>query len=211
MRNQFIAIEGNIGAGKTTLATLLAEELNALLIQEQFEKNSFLPLFYNDPERYAFPLEMSFLADRYQQLKHQLSSPGLFNSLIISDYFINKSLIFARKTLQADEYKLYSRLFNIISASLRKPDLLVYLYSDIPTLQKNIKNRGRDYEGKITDEYLKKIQASYFDFIRVQTNLSVIIIDNSNLDFVNNKDDYERIKTIITKTHSHGIHRYSLK
>lgn len=209
MTNQFIAIEGNIGAGKTSLAKMLADDMNALLIKEQFEKNSFLPLFYNDPERYAFPLEMSFLADRYQQLKYQLSSPGLFNSLIISDYFINKSLIFARKTLQADEFKLYSRLFNIISASLRKPDLLIYLYSDIPSLQENIKKRGRDYEQKIKDEYLEKIQASYFDFIRVQTNLSIVIIDSSNLDFVHNKEDYDKIKEITEHNHSHGIHRYS--
>ena len=209
MTNQFIAIEGNIGAGKTSLAKMLADDMNALLIKEKLEKNSFLPLFYNDPERYAFPLEMSFLADRYQQLKYQLSSPGLFNSLIISDYFINKSLIFARKTLQADEFKLYSRLFNIISASLRKPDLLIYLYSDIPSLQENIKKRGRDYEQKIKDEYLEKIQASYFDFIRVQTNLSIVIIDSSNLDFVHNKEDYDKIKEITEHNHSHGIHRYS--
>lgn len=209
MNNRFIAIEGNIGAGKTSLAHLLSQELNGLLILEQFEKNSFLPLFYNDPERYAFPLEMSFLADRYQQLKSKLSSPELFHSPIVSDYFISKSLIFARKTLQDDEYKLYSKLFNIISSSLPKPDLLIYLYSDIPKLQDNIRNRGRDYEQKIEDDYLEKIQTSYFEFIHNQTDMTIIIIDNSKLDFVNREKDFTKIKDILFQSHSKGIHRYS--
>jgi deoxyadenosine/deoxycytidine kinase len=210
MSNRYIAIEGNIGAGKTSLSKLLAEEMNALLILEQFEKNSFLPLFYKEPERYAFPLEMSFLADRYQQLKNQLSTPGLFHSLIVSDYFISKSLIFARKTLESDEYRLYSRLFSIISSSLPKPDLLVYLYSDIANLQENIRKRGREYEQDIKDEYLEKIQSSYFDFIKTQSKLPIVIIDSSQLDFVNNEMDYKRIKEIILQEHSEGIHRYSL-
>ncbi|MFO8086628.1 MAG: deoxynucleoside kinase [Bacteroidales bacterium] len=209
MSNRFIAIEGNIGAGKTSLAKLLSDEYNARLILEQFEQNSFLPLFYKEPERYAFPLEMSFLADRYQQLKGQLSSPGLFQTQIVSDYFISKSLIFARKTLKADEYKLYSRLFNIISSSLPKPDLLVYLYSDIPHLQENIKKRGRAYEQKIEDEYLEKIQSSYFEFIRTQQSLAILIIDNSKLDFVSSHKDFEKIKSIIDQDHTQGIHRYS--
>ena len=209
MNNRFIAIEGNIGAGKTSLARRLSQELNGLLILEQFEKNSFLPLFYNDPERYAFPLEMSFLADRYQQLKSKLSSPELFHSPIVSDYFISKSLIFARKTLQDDEYKLYSKLFNIISSSLPKPDLLIYLYSDIPKLQDNIRNRGRDYEQKIEDDYLEKIQTSYFEFIHNQTDMTIIIIDNSKLDFVNREEDFTKIKNVIFQSHSKGIHRYS--
>lgn len=211
MINRFIAIEGNIGAGKTSLARLLAKELNAQLILEQFEKNSFLPLFYKDPQRYAFPLEMSFLADRYQQLKSKLSSPELFQSTIVADYFISKSLIFARKTLQDDEYKLYSKLFSIISSSLRKPDLLVYLFSDIPKLKENIRNRGRDYEQIIDDEYLEKIQSSYFEFIHNHPNMTIVIIDNSKLDFVNKEEDFTKIKNIILKNHSKGIHRYTLE
>lgn len=210
MNNRFIAIEGNIGAGKTSLARLLSEELNAILILEQFEKNSFLPLFYENPKRYAFPLEMSFLADRYQQLKSKLSSPELFQSTIVADYFISKSLIFARKTLQDDEYKLYSKLFSIISSSIPKPDLLVYLYSDIPKLKENIRNRGRNYEQKIDDEYLQRIQSSYFEFIHNQSDMSIIIIDNTKLDFVNKEDDFAKIKTIILQNHNKGIHRYTL-
>lgn len=210
MSNRYIAIEGNIGAGKTSLSKLLAEDMNALLILEQFEKNSFLPLFYKEPERYAFPLEMSFLADRYQQLKNQLSTPGLFQPLIVSDYFISKSLIFARKTLESDEYRLYSRLFSIISSSLPKPDLLVYLYSDIANLQENIRKRGREYEQDIKNEYLEKIQSSYFDFIKTQSKLPIVIIDSSELDFVNNEMDYKKIREIILKEHPEGIHRYTL-
>ena len=211
MNNRFIAIEGNIGAGKTSLARMLADDINALLILEQFEKNSFLPLFYENQSRYAFPLEMSFLADRYQQLKSKLSSPELFQSTIVSDYFISKSLIFARKTLQDDEYKLYSKLFSIISSSLPKPDLLVYLYSDIPKLKDNIRNRGRDYEQKIDDEYLQRIQSSYFEFIHNQSDMAIIIIDNSKLDFVNKEEDFTKIRNIILQNHSKGIHRYTLE
>lgn len=209
MSSRYIAIEGNIGAGKTSLAEKLAADINAGLILEQFEKNSFLPMFYKDPPRYAFPLEMSFLADRYQQLKTRLASPDIFQSVTISDYFISKSLIFARKTLQSDEYKLYSRLFGIISQSLSRPDLLVYLYSEIPHLQENIRKRGRDYEQNIKNEYLEKIQSSYIDFIKTQKNLAILIIDNSKLDFVNIESDYQKIKDIILQPHKDGIHRFS--
>lgn len=208
MKARYIAIEGNIGAGKTSLAKMLSNDLNALFIPEQFEKNSFLPMFYQEPERYAFPLEMSFLADRYQQLKEQLSRPGLFHAVTISDYFIGKSLIFARKTLKSDEFRLYSRLFSIISSNLPAPDVLVYLYSDIAKLQKNIKQRGREYEQKIEDEYLEKIQTSYFDFIRTQDNLTVLVIDNNKLDFVHRPADYQKLKDIILTDHSTGIHRF---
>lgn len=209
MSSRYIAIEGNIGAGKTSLAEKLADDIGAGLILEQFEKNSFLPLFYKDPARYAFPLEMSFLADRFQQLKTRLASPDIFQSVTISDYFISKSLIFARKTLQPDEYKLYSRLFSIISQSLPRPDLLVYLYSDIPHLQENIRKRGREYEQDIQNEYLEKIQSSYIDFIKTQKNLAILIIDNSKLDFVNNEADYHKIKNIIVQPHKEGIYRFS--
>ena len=204
---QFIAIEGNIGAGKTSLASLLAEEFNAKVILEEFEDNSFLPKFYNDPDRFAFPLELSFLAERYQQLKEILSTQDLFKSFTISDYFINKSLIFSRKTLQSDEFKLYSTLFEIINQSLIKPDLLVYLYANIDNLQKNIKNRGRDYEQKIENEYLEKIQESYFEFIKQQNNLRILIIDTNNIDFVNNKEDYKYISSLIFQEYEVGIHR----
>ena len=203
----YISIEGNIGAGKTTLATRLAEEFNARLILEQFEDNSFFPKFYEDPDRYAFPLEISFLSDRYQQLKNQLSSHDMFHPLTIADYFIHKSLIFARKTLNDQEFTLYSRLFAIIDNVLPKPDLLVYLYLDIGRLQQNIRKRGRSYEQNIGDDYLSRIQEGYFDYIRQQQGLRILLIDTNNLDFVANPGDYEKLVKLIMQDYPFGVHR----
>lgn len=203
----FIAIEGNIGAGKTSLATLISNEFNAKLILEQFEDNSFLPKFYKEPEKYAFPLEMSFLASRFQQLKDQLGNQDLFKSFTISDYYIVKSLIFAQKTLAEDEFKLYTRFFYIILNQLPKPDLFVYLHVKTPKLQENIKLRGRSYEQDIKGEYLEKIQDGYFEFIKQQSNLPILIIDSNNIDFVHNEDDYRNLVSIINKDYTPGIHR----
>lgn len=207
MKYNFIAIEGNIGAGKTSLATRISADFNAKLILEQFEDNSFLPKFYEEPDKYAFPLEMSFLAARFQQLKDQLGPQDLFKSFTISDYFIIKSLIFAKKTLAADEYNLYTRFFNIIYQQLPKPDLLVYLYLETSKLKKNIRLRGRPYEQNIKDEYLDKIQEGYFEFIRQQPDLRILVLDTNNLDFVNNDDDYQKITSLIVKDYLPGIHR----
>lgn len=203
----YISIEGNIGAGKTTLSTRLAEQFNARLILEQFEDNSFLPKFYEDPERYAFPLELSFLADRYQQLKNKLASHDMFHPLTIADYFIHKSLIFARKTLSDQEFTLYSRLFAIIDNALPKPDLLVYLYLDISRLQQNIRKRGRSYEQNIGDEYLGKIQEGYFEYIRQQQGLRILLIDTNNLDFVEYPEDYNKLVSLIMQEYPVGVHR----
>jgi deoxyadenosine/deoxycytidine kinase len=203
----YISIEGNIGAGKTTLATRLSQQLNARLILEQFEDNSFLPKFYEDPARYAFPLELSFLADRFQQLKTQLSVRDLFHPVTIADYFILKSLIFAKKTLNGEEFNLYSRLFSIIENALPKPDLLVYLYMDINRLQTNIRKRGRVYEQKIENEYLERIQEGYLDYIKQQQGLRVLLIDTNKLDFVAHQEDFEILKSIIMKEYPVGIHR----
>lgn len=203
----YISIEGNIGAGKTTLATRLSEQFATRLILEQFEDNSFLPKFYEDPVRYAFPLELSFLADRFQQLKNQLSTPDLFHPVTIADYFILKSLIFARKTLGGDEFTLYSRLFSIIETVLPKPDLLVYLYLDVTRLQSNIRKRGRSYEQKIEDSYLQKIQEGYLEYIRQQTDLRVVLIDTNQLDFVAHQEHYNLLVEIISQEYPTGIHR----
>lgn len=211
MRYNYVVIEGTIGAGKTSLATRISEQYNARLILEQFEDNSFLPKFYLEPDKYAFPLEMSFLASRFQQLKDQLSTQDLFKSFTISDYFINKSLIFAGKTLQKDELALYSRFFNIISASLPKPDLLVYLYLDVENLKKNIIKRGRSYELEIENNYLEKIQTGYFEYIRQQRDMRILIIDTNHIDFVENECDYNKILEIINREHKKGIHRFTLE
>ena len=207
MNYNFIAIEGNIGAGKTSLATRISEDYNAKLILEQFEDNSFLPKFYKEPDKYAFPLEMSFLASRFQQLKDQLGNQDLFKSFTVSDYFIIKSLIFARKTLGEDEYNLYTRFFNIIYQQLPKPDLLVFLHLETPRLQLNIKSRGRDYEQDIQDEYLNKIQEGYFEFIRQQLDMRILVLDTNSLDFVGNKKDYQKIIDVIESDYPAGVHR----
>ena len=186
----YIAIEGNIGAGKTTLAGRIAEDFNAKTVFERFADNPFLPKFYKDQARYAFSLEMSFLADRYQQLSDDLAQFDLFSDFIVADYHIFKSLIFARVTLTEDEYRLYRKLFDIIYKEMPKPGLYVYLYQNTKKLLDNIKNRGRSYEQEIPAEYLDKINRGYLDYIKSQTDLNVLIIDVSDRDFVKKQEDY---------------------
>ena len=186
----YVAFEGNIGAGKTTLATKIAEDFNAKSVLERFADNPFLPKFYEDQTRYAFPLEMSFLADRYKQLSDDLSQFDLFKDFVVADYHIFKSLIFAKITLADDEYRLYSNLFHIIYKEMPKPDLYVYLYQNSDRLLQNIKKRGRSYEQEIQAEYLDKINTGYLDYIKSQTDLNILIIDVSDLDFVKNHEDY---------------------
>ena len=186
----YVAVEGNIGAGKTSFATMVSQDFNAKLILERFKDNPFLPKFYEDQLRYAFPLEMSFLADRYQQLSDDLAQYDLFRDFVISDYDVFKSLIFAKITLQEDEYSLYHKLFDLMYKELVKPDLYVYLYQNTDRLLENIRKRGRDYEQNIQQEYLSNINQSYLSFIKSQPGLNVKIIDISELDFVNNREDY---------------------
>ena len=189
----YIAIEGNIGAGKTTLANLLSKDFNAKVVLERFADNPFLPKFYEDKERYAFPLEMSFLADRYQQLTDDLAQFDLFKSFIISDYYIFKSLIFAQVTLQKEEYLLYRKMFDLMYKEITKPDLYIYLFQNTERLLENIKNRGRAYEQKIEPEYLKRIHNGYKSFIKTEKSLNLQVIDVSDMDFLNNEDDYKNI------------------
>ena len=186
----YIAIEGNIGAGKTTLASKIADDFNAKTVFERFADNPFLPKFYKDQNRFAFPLEMSFLADRYQQLSDDLAQFDLFKDFIVADYHIFKSLIFAKVTLQEDEYRLYKTLFDIIYKEMPKPDLYVYLYQNTDRLLHNIKRRGRSYEQEIPADYLDKINKGYLDYIKSHSNLNVLIIDVSERDFVKNQSDY---------------------
>lgn len=186
----FIAIEGNIGAGKTSLANKIAQDFNAKLILERFADNPFLPKFYKEPERYAFTLEMSFLADRYQQISDDLSQLDLFKDFMVSDYDVHKSLIFSKVTLADDEFILYRKLFYQVYKDIARPDLYVYLYQNTQRLQANIKKRGRKYESDIQDDYLEKINSGYLNFLRNQTELNVKIIDISDKDFVKNREDY---------------------
>ena len=204
MMYSHIAIEGNIGSGKTTLATMLANDIDARLVLEQFADNPFLPKFYSDPEKHAFPLELFFMAERYHQLKN-LKEQDLFKPQIVSDYFFVKSKLFAQNNLKKDEMQLFNRLFDIMLSSLSKPDLLVYLYSDVERLQQNIKNRGRDFEQNISDEYLQNIQDKYLDFLRKQSDFPVLLLDVTNVDFVADKNIYDKIGELIFVEYSVGV------
>ena len=186
----YIAIEGNIGAGKTSLANKIAQDFNARLLMERFADNPFLPKFYKDAQRYAFTLEMSFLADRYQQISEDLAQLDLFTQFVVSDYDVFKSLIFSKITLNADEYGLYRKLFYLMYKDIPKPELYVYLYQNTTRLQENIKKRGRDYEQNIADDYLEKINSGYLEFLKSQKDFNVKIIDISDRDFVANRSDY---------------------
>ena len=210
MNYSYIAIEGTLGAGKTTLASRIARDFNGKLVLEEFEadKNPFLPKFYKEPEKYSFQLEMTFLALRFQQLKDKLGVLDLFHDFIISDYYVAKSLIFSRNNLQEDEYQLFARFFNIIFSDMPKPELLVYLYSDVDRLQRNIHKRGRSYEQEISDAYLENIQRGYFDFLRQQQgNMRILLLDTNRLDFVANEKDYQRIIDAIDQPYEIGLHR----
>ncbi len=206
----FIAVEGNIGSGKTSLSEKIASVYNARIMPEQFAENPFLPKFYSNRDKYAFPLEMSFLAERYNQVKEELSTPPLFHPFIVSDYTISKCLVFAKINLQSDEFNLYTKLFNIIYPSLPKPDLLVYLYLPVDKLFSNISKRGRSYEQSISSRYLQDIQDGYIEFLRQKPDLRVIIIDTSRIDFVNNENDFAKILSVIMRPHPLGISRFLL-
>jgi deoxyguanosine kinase len=210
MTHSIIAIEGNIGAGKTTLSSMLANHFKARLVLEQFSDNPFLPEFYKNPDKVAFPLELSFLADRYGQLKQDLINLDLFNEITIADYFIYKSLIFASNNLKEDELLLYQRIFDIIASSLPKPDLLIYLYLDTDQLQRNIQKRGRVYELEIKTDYLEQIQNRYLAFLKGLPNQKILIIDMQGVDFVNDKSKFEQIIQLLLKDYPKGITNITL-
>jgi deoxyguanosine kinase len=194
---RFLVIEGNIGAGKTSLATMLSKEYDAKLIMEQFAENPFLPKFYTNRERYSFPLELTFLADRYNQIKNEVLNFDLFHNLVIADYYFTKSAIFARNTLKKDEYNLFRRIFDIIFDTMPKPDLYVYLHADIQTLIKNIEIRGRDYEQDIDPTYLENIREGYINYLKHITDFPILILDTNTIDFVNNPAQYNKIRDVI--------------
>lgn len=203
----YIVVEGCIGAGKTTLSKMLAEDFNAELVLERFADNPFLPKFYKDPVHYAFPVEMTFLMDRYQQLKNLLSARDLFTEAVIGDYFIDKCIIFSKNNLLPDEYNLYKNVFDTISSFLPKPDMILYLYNDTQQLLQNIARRGREYEKDITAEYLQDIQESYLTYFRQHTNMPILLVETAQMDFVANPADYRRIRQLTEQTYPVGIHR----
>lgn len=203
MQHHFITIEGNIGAGKTTLAHLLSKHFNARLILEEFADNPFLPKFYENPEQFAFPLELFFMAERYKQLKEMIHTKDLFQSITISDYLFTKCLLFAKVTLPDEEFRLYQKLFDIIHQQLVFPDILIYLHAPVQKLQSNIKKRNREYEQKIPDEYLFKVQETYTSYIK-QHNIKTIFVDASNADFLGNEKHLQVIIDALDKDYEGG-------
>jgi deoxyguanosine kinase len=202
----FITIEGCIGAGKTSLTKMLANDFNAPFLLENFEDNPYLKNFYEDPEKHAFSLELYFMAERFQQQKDLQSKVNLFDNLIISDYAFFKSMIFAGITLKKeDELRLFRMLYNIISNNIKAPDIILYLHKPIELLLDNIKTRGREYEKKIPAEYLEQLNHAYLDFFKKQTNSKVLVLDSSKIDFVQSSNDYEYIKSLFSKEYDKQI------
>jgi deoxyadenosine/deoxycytidine kinase len=205
MQYKYITIEGNIGAGKTTLASKLSTHFGAKLILEEFADNPFLPKFYEKPQQYAFPLELFFMAERYKQLKDMLQMQDMFSNLVISDYLFIKSLLFAKINLKEDEYNLYQKLFDIINPQLIQPDLLIFLNAPVSKLQQNIKHRNRSYEQQIEDQYLINVHDMYMQYIR-QHPVRVLMLDMTKIDFVKDTGDFEKLLAALDKDYEPGIH-----
>lgn len=208
---KYICIEGNIGAGKTSFATRYAKDQNARLILEEFADNPFLPKFYKDRKRYAFPLELSFMAERFRQLKHEVESQDLFHPITISDYVFYKCLIFASVNLEEDEVKLYKSLFQIIYQNLPTPDLILFFNCETDKLLENIKKRGRGYEQAIHKDYLDAVNDMYFEFFKHQEKSRILILDNTHLDFVDDENTYNAIKALLNKPYTPGLHYIRLE
>lgn len=205
MDYKYITIEGNIGAGKTTLANKLATHFGAKLILEEFADNPFLPQFYEKPQQYAFPLELFFMAERYKQLKDMLQTQDMFRQLVISDYLFIKSLLFAKINLKNEELSLYQKLFDIINPQLVQPDLLIFLNAPVTKLQQNIKNRNRSYEQQIADEYLVSVHDMYMQYIK-QHPVRTLMVDMTEVDFVKNPADFDHLLQSLEKEYEPGIH-----
>jgi len=204
MKYHFITIEGNIGAGKTTLAHLLSKRLQARLILEEFADNPFLPKFYENKEQYAFPLELFFMAERYKQMKELLQTKDLFHQVTISDYLFTKCLLFARVNLSENEFALYQRLFNIINPQLIQPDLLIYLHAPVNRLKENIRKRNRSYEQSINPDYLFDIQETYIQYIK-QHHFKTLFVDASKADFLGNESHLDTILDALQKDYKEGM------
>ncbi len=201
-----IAIEGNIGAGKTTLCQMIERDFNCRLILEQFADNPFLPYFYENPERFAFPVELFFMTERHKQLQEELTQSDLFRQVIITDYFFIKTLLFAKNNLNSEEYRLFQRLFYILNTSFPKPELVVFLHRPVDNLMNLIKLRGRSYELDIEPAYLLDIQNAYFEYFKTEQSLPILIIDMEKVDFQNNPKHYEMVVDSLKSKYRPGIH-----
>ena len=205
MKYSFVTIEGNIGAGKTTLAHLLSKHFNARLILEEFADNPFLPKFYESPQQYAFPLELFFMAERYKQLKELLQTKDMFQHVTVSDYLFTKCLLFAKVNLAEEEFRLYQKLFEIINPQIVQPEILIYLHAPVNKLKENIKKRNREYEQAIPNDYLFSLQETYTQYIK-QHNIKTLFIDCSNADFLGNDAHLQIVIDALDKDYEQGQH-----
>ncbi len=209
MKYNFVTIEGNIGAGKTTLAHMLSKHFNARLILEEFADNPFLPKFYESPEQYAFPLELFFMAERYKQLKDLLQTKDMFQTITVSDYLFTKCLLFAKVNLPDEEFRLYQKLFDIINPQIVQPEILIYLHCPVSKLQENIRKRNRSYELSIANDYLFSLQETYTQYIK-QHNIKTLFVDVSNADFLGNEAHLKVILDALDKEYDNGQYYISL-
>ena len=209
MKYHFIAVEGNIGAGKTTLSQLLSQHYNAKLMLEEFAENPFLTKFYENPKQYAFPLELFFLAERFKQQQDLIKNTDLFQSVTISDYLFTKCLLFAKVNLPEEEYRLYQKMFDVFQQQLATPDVLIYIHAPVSKLQSNIKKRNRKFEQSIPDEYLFKLQETYTSYIK-QHNIKTIFVDASHADFLYNEAHLKLITDALEKDLEEGQHFINL-
>lgn len=206
---QYIAIEGNIGAGKTSLAKLLAEELGGRIVLEQFEENPFLPMFYENPARTAFPLELFFMTDRYKQLQQHFSRPELFSNLTFADFSFVKSLIFSRQNLNDEEYRIFQQLYQVLQQNLPKPDLMLYVHRPIEDLMDHIDRRGRSFEKGLTEDYLIKITRAYYEYFKTEESIPILLLNAAEIDFVERPENLKLIQELIQEPYKSGINHVS--
>ena len=206
----YICIEGNIGSGKTTFCEMMQKVHNCSLILEEFDDNPFLPMFYENPEKFAFTVELFFMTERHKQMSGIMSMRNMFDDFILGDYFFLKTLLFARKNLNEEEYKLFTKIFQVLDANFAQPDLVVYFHRDVDILRQNIDKRGRSYEQNISKEYLKQIQDSYFEYFRNVLSYPVLILDLKDINFVENTAYFDFLRSLLTKKYRPGVHRISI-
>lgn len=204
--HRFIAIEGNIGAGKTTLCHLLAERAGCSLVLEQFTDNPFLPFFYEQPERYAFPVELFFMSERHKQLQEHFAEPDLFRNCTVADYFFVKTLLFAKNNLNEAEFRLFQQLFSVLNAGFPKPDLLLYLHRPVDVLLAQIQRRGRTMETAISPDYLTELQNAYLDYFKSEKNTPVVVLDLQAVNYLADAAAFDRIVALLGKNYEPGVH-----
>ena len=207
----YIVIEGNIGVGKTTFCRKLQEKYDARLILEQFSDNPFLPYFYENPERHAFSVELFFMTERHRQLQEELIQGNLFNQQIISDYIFIKTLLFAKNNLNEEEYRLFNRLFHVLNAHFKKPDLVVYLHRPISSLMTQIKKRGRSYEMEMSTMYLENIQKAYFDFFKMDPEYPILVVGIGDLDFEKDVQAFDLLNSLLLQKYETKVHFIDLE